>query len=95
MFIVSRGRESDNIFGGFEAGNKRQHQIKKKMQRVGQTLWRKRGEHCKKERVLIKERRKGEVGDFYAVVVKGGIDVIEVEKVWETVMRSGRRGLLG
>ena len=48
-----------------------------------------------KERILIKERRKGEVTDFYAVVVKGRIDVIEVEKVWETVMKSGRRGLSG
>lgn len=43
LFIVSRGRERDNIFGGLEAGNKRQHQIKKKMQWVGQTLRREGG----------------------------------------------------
>lgn len=28
----------DNIFRGLEAGNKRQHQIKKKMQEFGQIL---------------------------------------------------------
>lgn len=57
--------ERDNIFGGLEAGNKNQHQIKKKMQRVGQTLGREggRGDLGKGSRVkgkgLMKEWRIG------------------------------------